>query len=249
MDRRRVLIADASVTFCSDLAGFLGENCETRICYDGYEALSATEDFHPDVLVLDMALPNMDGISLLKVLRSRGSRIPVLLTTCFFSDYIGTAVNAFSVDMVVIKPCDLPSLADRVRDLANKNVSAIRMDRTPATAAQIMLSLNFPANRKGFLYLNECIAMHLKEPTISITKEMYPRVARNHDTSPAAVERAIRDAIFVAKNLGSESNWRVYFAPCWDGTVLRPTNSQFIPQISEHLRLQSTEKAVGYREL
>ena len=247
MDIQKILVADPSETFCDALSEALGGRYTLRICHDGLEALSLLDVFVPNVLIMDLALPRLDGISLLKEASSRPERPQILLATSFFSPFVAEAIGSVGVDLAVMKPCDIPSLAERVHDMTRSvQAPVVRPIRRSPSASKMLRSLNVSTGRKGFGYLETCVELYAEAPSLSVTKELYPEVARRYDSNGVAVEHAIREAIQEAWGGRNEAVWRMYFHPCRDGTVLRPTNTQFISQLAERLRQQYREKAEGY---
>lgn len=247
MDRKKVLVADTSQELCGALSKALAESCDLEMCHDGMEALLKLDVFAPEVMVVDLALPSLDGISLLKELHARQVRPRVLLTTCLKSDYVMDAVSTYEVDMMVMKPCDITSLSERIFDLAYSTVQTLpRVHLEHGSVSYCLRILGIPTNRKGYQYLEYCVNRCSEGPRVSMTKELYPQVAQMHNTTAAAVERAMRDAILDAWNRRDENTWRMFFGTARTGVLHRPTNSEFISTLAQRLRLESLERAEGY---
>lgn len=243
MDTRKILVADASLEFCGALSDALGGAYELRICHDGLQTQSLLETFQPDVLVLDLTLPQLDGIAVLKMAVSAFHRPSILVTARFLSPYIERAVEALCVDYLMVKPCDIRAVADHIHDLAGRNGEVLFTRPDPAvTVANMLLNLNISTKRKGFRYLEEAIAMYEKEPGQSVTKVLYPAVAKQVGGSKDSVERAIRAAIHAAWGRRDEKIWRLYFTPARDGAVPRPTNTAFIATLVECLKRQCRDQ-------
>lgn len=241
METRKVLVADPSPEFCSVLADLLGHSLQLRACHDGFKALEQLEQFHPDVLVADLTLPGLDGLAVLQSAMCTVPRPACLVTTRFFSRYIDTAIESLGVDYVVMKPCDLRALSERILDLAQ-----CAEDMPPPAAddpvKDILMILSVPANRQGFHCLEVAIGVYLQKPGLSMTKELYPTVAKNYKGSASSVERSIRSVIAQAWTVRDEKVWRLYFQPDRNGHVPRPTNSRFIANVAEHLRCSYDEQ-------
>lgn len=118
MDAMKLLIADGNEEFRRALAAELQGAYHVRCCGDGKEALSLLRSFVPDVLVLDLMLPELDGISLLQSAASAGLCPMVLVTSRFYNDYILGALGELSVGYMMRKPCDIPATAARIGDLS-----------------------------------------------------------------------------------------------------------------------------------
>ena len=122
MENKKILIAETSLEFSESLREILTLEHTVQMCNSGLSVMSLLEDFCPDVLVMDLALPGIDGISLLKQIAALPVRPCILLTTCFMSRYVETAISGLGVDMVILKPCKVEILAERIRDLTQEEV-------------------------------------------------------------------------------------------------------------------------------
>lgn len=242
MENKKILIAETSVEFSGQLCDVLGGAYDLRVCHSGLDVQVLLEDFGPDVLVMDLALPGMDGISLLKHISELPVRPRVLLTTCFMSPYVEAAVAGLGVDMVVLKPCKVEILAERIQDLTLNDEPRVMMRLQPrSTVAAMLMDLNFPSKRKGFAYLEKGIKQYLERPGQAVTKTIYPTVAREYDTNSEAVERAIRQVIHESWQKRDDRVWRMYFSSGREGIIPRPTNAEFISRLAERFK-QSQEK-------
>ena len=234
METRKVLIAEHSREFCGILSELLAERFQVSTCQDGITALTQLEMFHPHVLVLDLSLPELDGLSVLRRAVSHTPRPKCLVTSTYISDYVQNAIDTLGVDLVILKPCDAHALADRIGELAGiVEISPLPLPDLSIT--NILLDLNVLTSRNGFRYLEEAIWMYRQNPGISMTKELYPAIGRRHHCTANSVERAIRGSIHEAWELREDRVWRTYFSPGRNGTVPRPSNSIFIATLSEHL--------------
>lgn len=245
MDIRKLLIADGSAAFCGALTDMLGGAYETRICCDGIQTRALLEEFRPDVLVLDLTLPGLDGIAVLRELAGRSQRPAILVTTRLLSPYIQHAVEALDVDYLVVKPCDIRALADRIHDLAQEPLAPQILTSPELSASNMLLDLDISIKRRGFRCLETAVVLFSQNPGQSMTKELYPAVARQCGGNGEAVERAIRGAVHAAWERRDEAAWRRYFRPCRGGMVPRPTNTAFIAALAECLRRQTRDSAAG----
>lgn len=179
MDARKLLIADGNEEFRRALAAELQGAYHVRCCDDGKEALSLLRSFAPDVLVLDLMLPGLDGISLLQSAAASGLCPMVLVTSRFYNDYVLTALGELSVGYMMRKPCDIPATAARIGDLSRQIRTPLVTPPDPQTqVTNLLLSLSVPSKLRGYAYLREAIPMMLKDPDQPITKVLYPAVAR-----------------------------------------------------------------------
>ena len=243
MEIRKLLVADASPGFCAALSEMLGCMYELWICNDGAQALEALETFRPDILVTDLTLPGLDGISLLRAAAAY-PKCPVrLVTTRYNSPYIEGMIGQLGVDYVMMKPCDIRALADRIHDLSQcgSTVPAVPCQHTGI--GNLLWSLGVCAGRKGYPYLTRIIELYQQDPARSLTKDLYPTVGREFGTSGIAVERVIRSAIHTAWEQRDELIWRLYFPVGCGGRVPRPTNRVFIATLAQALGKQQRLQA------
>ena len=159
MDAMKLLIADGNEEFRRALAAELQGAYHVRCCGDGKEALSLLRSFVPDVLVLDLMLPELDGISLLQSAASAGLCPMVLVTSRFYNDYILGALGELSVGYMMRKPCDIPATAARIGDLSRHIRAPLVTPPDPQTqVTNLLLSLNIPS--KLLLILHQWQIQH-----------------------------------------------------------------------------------------
>lgn len=238
MDAMKLLIADGNEEFRRALAAELQGAYHVRCCGDGKEALSLLRSFVPDVLVLDLMLPELDGISLLQSAASAGLCPMVLVTSRFYNDYILGALGELSVGYMMRKPCDIPATAARIGDLS-RHIRAPRVTPPdPQTqVTNLLLSLNIPSKLRGYAYLREAIPRMMKDPDQPITKVLYPAVGAVFGCKGTHVERSIRSAIDTAWKQRDDRVWQRYFRVGSDGVIPRPSNAAFISRLADALRL------------
>lgn len=241
MDTLKLLIADGNEEFRQALADALQGAYFVRTCRTGKEALSLLHSFGPDVMVLDLMLPEMDGISLLENAVSAHIRPMVLATTRLTNDYILESITRLGVDYVMMRPCDIPSTVARVRDLSRRLNPPLIAPPDPKTqVSNLLLSLGIPTRLKGYLLAREAILLMAQNPDLAITKELYPAVASICGGDKDHVERSIRSAVATAWNNRDDRIWQLYFTPGADGIIKRPTNGTFISRLADSLRLSQT---------
>lgn len=241
MEVKKILIAEASAEFAAHLCDCLGAGYTLRVCHSGLSVKDMLESFQPDVLVMDLTLPGLDGISLLKQISVLPLRPRILVTTCFMSHYVETAVAGFGVDLVVLKPCRAEILVERIQDLTQEEEPRQVQQLQPfSNIASMLMHLNIPSKRRGFTYLERSIRLYLEQPGQAMTKTLYPRVASEYYTQPEAVERAIRQVIHESWEKRDDRVWRMYFSSGREGIIPRPTNAEFISRLAEQFK-QSQE--------
>jgi len=233
----KLLIADATEEFRIALAERLAGSYVIRCCNHGKQTMELIHTFRPDMLVLDMMLPALDGISLLQRLEEEGQMPIVLATTRMFTDYMVDALTRMGVGYLMVKPCDLNATVARIRDLSERVNPAVRPRPDLQTAiSNILLEMSFPAKLHGFAYLREAVELSVRNPGQLVTKELYPEVGKRCDASWEQVERSIRSAIATAYRNRNEQVWQQYFPPGPDGVVVRPTNGAIISTLAARLR-------------
>lgn len=233
---QKLLIADSSEEFCMALVDALKGAYIVKVCQEGRETLKTLQSFAPDILVLDLLLPGLDGISLLHAASDLEPRPVVLAVTRFASDYVMEHITRLGVGYVMMKPVDIHAVVSRLAELTERltpqKVTPVD-DRTAVT--NMMLTLSVPTKLRGYSCLREALLLTMKNPDQSVTKELYPAVAAICGGNAIQVEHSIRSAINAAWLNRNEQVWQQYFLPGPDGAVPRPTNAAFISRLADRL--------------
>lgn len=240
MDKLKLLIAEGSEDFRMALADALRGAYQVRQCADGNQAQILMGSFVPDVLVLDMMLPGLDGISLLHWAAEAGYTPIVLATTRFVSEYVLESADRLGVAYLMVKPCDVRSTVARIGDLSGRLHPVNQTDGdVRKQVSGLLLMLGVPIKLRGYGYLREAVLLMAQDPGQSITKVLYPAVAGICCCACTHVERSIRGAITAAWENRDDNLWRLYFPPDGTGAVPRPTNGAFISRLAECVREQA----------
>lgn len=261
-----VLIADDNKEFCSILNDYLLNQKDiivTGIAKDGLEALELIEERKPDLVVLDIIMPHLDGLGVLEKLNSMSiEKIPrIIVLSAVGQDKITQQAITLGADYYVVKPFDMDIFTKRIREMFNTNDSVnstnYRSSHTPTiqreTAAtrgpidletqitSIIHEVGVPAHIKGYMYLREAITMVVNDMELlsAVTKELYPSIAKKFNTTASRVERAIRHAIEVAWGRGQIEAINRLFGYTVHTEKGKPTNSEFIAIIADKLRLKN----------
>ena len=249
MDNTTVIIADNTEEFCSSLSAALQRSEGFQVlgtANDGEQAIRMVTERKPDVLVLDLMLAKKDGLAVLKAV-SGMDRPPVTLATSrFVTDYVANAAANLGVRYLMVKPCDMSALVERLEEIRGSTSTAqIPTRRTDKTSIESMVTsiiheIGVPAHIKGYQYLREAIIIAVGDMDVinAITKVLYPQVAKTFQTTPSRVERAIRHAIEVAWDRGDLDTLQRFFGYTVSNTKGKPTNSEFIALIADKLQLQ-----------
>lgn len=237
MEARRLVIADGSEEFTKALEEALRDSYDLQTCRDGVEALELIQTFRPDVLVLDLMLPGLDGISLLESIAAAKLHPMVMATSRFVNDYVVESVARLGVAYMMQKPCQIRAVAERIADLSQRvRHPSVTGPDPKTTVSNILLALGFPAKLRGYAYLREAAVIMAEKPEISITKELYPAVGLLCKADASHVERSIRSAISTAWKKRDEAIWQMYLGCGVDRTLTRPTNAELIFRLAEKLR-------------
>lgn len=232
----KVLIVDATEEFRATLAEALKGMYAVRTCGDGEEALELAQSYTPDLLVLDLTVAGMDGLSLVQIITETHRKPIILATTRFLSDYVLEASSRIGIDYMMVKPCNIRAVVTRIADLVeSRNPREQARPDPKVSVANLLLVLGIATNNKGYSCLREAIPLYAKDPHQAITKELYPAVAKLCGSSALQVERAMRTAIDRAWKRRDDQIWKLYFPPLPDGTMERPCNSKFISRLADTL--------------
>ncbi len=247
----RVIIADDNKEFCHSLKASLEKESFLEVvgvAYDGKEAYEMILEKRPDILLTDIIMPYMDGLALLGKISSNTmlSKKPktIVFSSMGYENIINKAMN-LGASYFLAKPFEASSLIDRIKDICcdpeeNKiNTSSKSKNDLETNITMYIQQLGVPAHIKGYQYIRDAITMVIDDmDTInSITKLLYPTVAKHYNTTASRVERAIRHAIEVAWDRGNPEILNEFFGYTILGSKGKPTNSEFIALIADKIRL------------
>lgn len=257
----QVLIADDNREFGEILNEYLNNQEDIEvvgIARDGFEALDLINSKTPDIVILDIIMPHLDGLGVLEKVNSMQlqKRPLFIILSAVGQDKITQRALSLGAEYYVVKPFDMDVLISRIRQLkdiesapANKaeyinDAKNYTYSPTPknleAEVTSIMHEIGVPAHIKGYQYLREAIIMVVNEIDLinSITKQLYPSIAKLYNTTPSRVERAIRHAIEVAWSRGKVDAIDSLFGYTVNIGKGKPTNSEFIAMVADKLRLE-----------
>ena len=217
-----ILIADNSEEFCAGLSAALGRTEGFRVlgtATDGEQAITMVTQRKPDILVLDLMLSKQDGLSVLKAISSMDRRPVTLATSRFVTDYVASAAANLGVRYLMVKPCDMTTLVERLEEIRGSSNAKQTPQKIPGNQSieslvtGIIHEIGVPAHIKGYQYLREAIIIAVNDMDVinAITKVLYPQVAKTFQTTPSRVERAIRHAIEVAWDRGDLDTLQRFF--------------------------------------
>ncbi|RXT13799.1 sporulation transcription factor Spo0A [Ammoniphilus sp. CFH 90114] len=255
----RVVLADDNREFTELLKEYInsqGDMEVTGIAFNGNEVFKIFErDGIPDVLILDIIMPHLDGLAVLEHIRSlsNGQQPKVIMLTAFGQEEVTKKAVELGASYYILKPFDMDVLANRIRQVAGSNNSyTIKpVIKTPTAATKtksldqnitsIIHEIGVPAHIKGYMYLREAITMVYNDVELlgSITKVLYPDIAKKFNTTASRVERAIRHAIEVAWSRGNMDSIGTLFGYTVSNSKAKPTNSEFIAMVADKLRIEN----------
>lgn len=232
---RKLLIAESSDEFRMALEDALHGKYKIRSCASGRTAASLLDTFQPDIMILDMLLPELDGISILERAIASGVCPAVLATTRYINSFILQRLTNMSVSYVMVEPCDTDAVIARVHDLNRHIAPPLSDTEKQAYAGSLLQRLGFPNNLDGFLALKVAIPLLEAEPNQRLSKELYPKVALAIGScSDLQIEHAIRMAISAAWDKRDAAVWEDFF-PGSTVSGKRPSNRRFISALAERL--------------
>lgn len=228
---RKLLIADSNEAFRLALADILQDHCQILCCGTGTEALRILREETPEVLILDLMLPELDGLTLLERAHTESLRPAVLAVTSILSDYILRSAESIGISYVMRKPCEIRSVAERAMDLPLCTSASVPVPDNRKFLSELLLRLRVSTKHKGYRYLLEGILVISQDPAQSITKELYAEVAKRCGCKRENVERPMRNALEAAWDRGDPQIWSSYFPE----HTHRPTNAEFLSRIAQEL--------------
>ena len=247
-----VLLADEKSEVALTLVSELKKNMmDVKVCEkSGATLLQLVENKTPDVIIMDAFLMHIDALGVLQRLNKLNlmKRPLVIVFSSIDKSHFELEILKAGADYYFLKPIEPSLLAERIpqlyswKDMGNTNVGANHSTETniEVTISEIMHQIGVPAHIKGYQYLREAIKRSVNDPEMlnSVTKILYPTVAKAFSTTPSRVERAIRHAIEVAWDRGDVDVLSSYFGYTIQSERGKPTNSEFIAMIADKLRLK-----------
>ena len=246
MDKVKVLMIDDNVQLIEAVKEYFKSSKQIEIieeAYDGLEGFKKLEKSICDVVVLDLIMPNKDGLYVLEQMKKNNINKKVIVATSYNTQEVIREVSDYGVNYYILKPFDFTDLEKRILDLANKKKNSKNIDlhhnNIQISITKILHELGIPSHIKGYQYIRDGVCMIFENPNMigGITKELYPELANKFDTTVSRVERAIRHAIEVSWNRGNWDLMEEIFGNSVDIDRAKPTNSEFIVTVADKLRL------------
>ncbi len=250
--RIKVIIAEENLDLRNHMTDCIGAQNDFEVVFSSGNGAAVIEELKsssPDALVVNTVLTEVDGFGVVSALDTLAlkKRPVVFMISPFATEQLMEEAAELGVTYFMIKPFRIETLIDRLRMFAGDNAISRRADLPAASQESIELmvtsilhEIGVPAHIKGYQYLREGIILAVNNIDIinSITKVLYPTVAKKYETTPSRVERAIRHAIETAWNRGDIDTLNKFFGYTVSNTKGKPTNSEFIAMISDKLTLE-----------
>lgn len=262
-----VLIADDNQDFAYTLSNYINDQEDMEvigIAKDGNEAVNLISTIKPEIVLLDVIMPHLDGLGVLEKLNkiANPDQPTIIMLSAVGQDKITQRAISLGAEYYVVKPFDIELLIKRIREIkfykpepqkdtfVTRDSKKMYIDVDPAKVGSdqnlealvtnLIHEVGVPAHIKGYQYLREAIMMVVNDIDVinQITKSLYPQIASKFNTTPSRVERAIRHAIEVAWGRGDQKTVEKIFGYTISASKGKPTNSEFIAMIADKLRLE-----------
>lgn len=261
-EKYRVLIANNNLTEISRIKKELSQKFDIiSICSDGIQAYHDIVTFHPDVAVIDLILPGLDGIGIVENCKKNMEKktLPafIVLTSVGTSNLIDY-IFRIGVQYCMMKPFHPEILVHRIEQLIRRTSAhpkklsqqnhhdsmrpefSLKTNDLHKEISLLVRDLGVPAHIKGYQYLKTAIVMAAEDANMLnyITKLLYPEIAKQYKTTSSSVERALRHAIDIVWTRGNQKLLSDFFGSFAYSGQERPTNSEFIAVIADRIRLE-----------
>ncbi|MFJ5768663.1 sporulation transcription factor Spo0A [Psychrobacillus sp. NPDC093180] len=260
MEKIKIAIVDDNKDLLRTMGAYFEQHPEIEVigtASNGKLCLELLESKKPDVLLLDIIMPHLDGIAVLDSLQKNNqlNDIQIIMLTAFGQEDVMKQAVDLGAAYFMLKPFEFDRLVTQIKQVAGKKefVQDIPVKSNPEkeaaqskrmidhTITNVIKEIGVPAHIKGYSYLREAIQMVYSDVELlgSITKVLYPEIAKKFQTTPSRVERAIRHAIEVAWNRGNYETISKMFGYTVHHLKSKPTNSEFIAMIADKIRMEN----------
>lgn len=250
MERTRLLIIDDNKSLVDMIKEYFSDHADIKVtleAYDGAEGFRLIEKKKDeyDIILLDLIMPNRDGISVLEEMKKKEIDKKVIVLTSYNTQDMIRKVSEMGASYFMLKPFELSDLENRIVEVAEgikyggKSIDLYH-NNLQKSITNTLHELGVPSHIKGYQYIREGITLVFQKPELvgGITKELYPEIAKKYETTVSRVERAIRHAIEVSWNRGNWQLMEEIFGHSVDIDKAKPTNSEFIVTVADKLRLE-----------
>ena len=250
MKTKSIMILESNVAVLSQLKEAIMEEKTYKVVFagdDGDEGIKQIQTVKPDLLIVGMFLKGTDGCGVIRAVKKSGTDVKMIATGMANDSLIERAMEEGAA-YYLVKPFSTLAALERISELLKEkteNVKSLSVGKRKALTieekiSEIFIAIGIPPHIKGYGYLREGIKMMVERPSVinSVTKELYPSIAKKFSTTPSKVERAIRHAIEVAWNRGRiDAISAIFGTRIYLGSE-KPTNSEFIALVADKLILE-----------
>lgn len=245
MEMPKLLIA-GSCEFSHNIALALRGSMDIQCCQSGRQALTLLRISQPDILLIDLFLPEMDGLTVLQSAAAEQIQPRTVVTLDLQTPYILDALSKLQISYAFMKPCDTQAVLAHLSDIA----ATLQSEPEPVSAeprscqtmaATVLRELGMNPKWNGFHCLLLGIPQFYDDTRQAVTKELYIDIGKHFGKSGMLIERNIRSAIHKSWALGDMAVWRKYFPVAPDGTVPRPSNKAFIAHMAQILYAENRQ--------
>ena len=262
--KTKVLVVKHDIKGLEEVKSLLEKRKDIEVCdyiNDGCVAVDSIRKYNPEVIMIDLLLPNLDGIAVMEEINNHANKVHRFIVRANASQikfmetiYKGKLENVFvniiedTIPDINIVDEILNTSRSKLRDIyiyKKDNQGFYSQNELEVKVTEIIHEIGVPAHIKGYQYLRSSIMMAVNDMDIlnSITKQLYPSIAKEHETTPSRVERAIRHAIEVAWGRGKTDTINDLFGYSINSGKVKPTNSEFIALIADKIRLETKMKS------
>ena len=249
--KKNFILLDSSEATKEEVSEYFKENANFNLLNlfsDVNDAINYIRENKVDLVVTDLVLPNVDGLTFLEKLKDNSDiEIPkVIVASALYDESFIQKALVLGANYYLMKPYDITVLEKRMSEVLNDVKDVKVVNKSPRNKVleekitNIFITVGIPAHIKGYQFLREAIKMAIDNPDIinSITKRLYPSIAERFDTSASKVERAIRHAIEVAWNRGKIENINTLFGIRVYSNNEKPTNGEFIALVADKMLIE-----------
>lgn len=243
----RLVVVDSNEEVTSSIKKYFSENAVIDVvsCFNnGIDALNylINHESDYDTVVMDIMLPEMDGITLLENIKNRKLNKKIIVLSTYKEDYTIKKLISLGVNYYMLKPFSLDSLEGRILDLSKSyDIETNASGDALVKVSEILHNLGIPSHIRGYQYIRDGILMiYNNDKYVNfITKEIYPELALKYDTTPSRVERAIRHAIEISWERGDMELMEDLFGHSVAFERSKPTNAEYLNTIADRMRLNN----------
>ena len=219
--------------------------CIKKAVMDGKEAYKELLNNSYDVLLLNPIISSIDGIELLQKLEEKNIKIKTIIYSDFNNSQIIKSIYRFDRAFYLLKSIDNEILEKRIIDSTKLTYQEYEFKDNNITnkISKLLHNLGMPSHIKGYQYVRDAVILMYNDKSYigGITKQLYPKLAKMHDTTSSRVERAIRHAIEVSWSRGDYDLMDEIFGHSVDFDRAKPTNSEFLATLADKIDLDESK--------